>query len=127
MKILKFGGKSLSYGNGFNKTIEIILEKINNNEKIAVVVSAISNATDELEDILNRAVKNEAYLDQLQAFKTYQKADFKIDLSEEFLLLEKTFEGVSDFRIDDFHLQKGIYVLKIVADDRTLLGKMIVN
>lgn len=95
MKILKFGGKSLSYGNGFNKTIEIILEKINNNEKIAVVVSAISNATDELEDILNKAVKNEAYLEQLQAFKNYQKADFTVDLSAEFLLLEKTFEGVA--------------------------------
>ncbi|SFB03898.1 aspartate kinase [Flavobacterium swingsii] len=95
MKILKFGGKSLTYGNGFEKTIEIILDKVNNNEKIAVVVSAIANATDELEGILEKAAKNEAYLEQLNAFKKYQKSNFSVDLSEEFRLLEKTFEGVA--------------------------------
>ncbi|WP_395045859.1 bifunctional aspartate kinase/homoserine dehydrogenase I [Flavobacterium sp.] len=95
MKILKFGGKSLTYGNGFEKTIEIILDKVNNNEKIAVVVSAIANATDELERILEKAVKSEVYLKDFSDFKNYQQANFLVDLSEEFRLLEKTFEGVS--------------------------------
>ncbi len=95
MKILKFGGKSLTYGNGFEKTIEIILDKVNNNEKIAVVVSAIANATDELEEILEKAVKSEAYLKDFSDFKKYQQANFQVDLSREFLLLEKTFEGVA--------------------------------
>ncbi|WP_395057338.1 bifunctional aspartate kinase/homoserine dehydrogenase I [Flavobacterium sp.] len=95
MKILKFGGKSLTHGNGFEKTIEIILDKVNNNKKIAVVVSAIANATDVLEEILEKAVKKEAYLEQFLAFKKYQQANFKLDLTEEFQLLEKTFEGVT--------------------------------
>ncbi|MEO8234235.1 MAG: bifunctional aspartate kinase/homoserine dehydrogenase I [Flavobacterium sp.] len=95
MKILKFGGKSLTHGNGFDKTIEIILDKVNNNNKIAVVVSAIANATDVLEEILEKAVKKEAYLEQFSAFKKYQQADFQVDLTEEFQLLEKTFEGVT--------------------------------
>ena len=95
MKILKFGGKSLTHGNGFDKTIEIILDKVNNNHKIAVVVSAIANATDVLEEILEKAVKKEAYLEQFSVFKKYQQANFKVDLSEEFGLLEKTFEGVT--------------------------------
>jgi aspartokinase/homoserine dehydrogenase 1 len=95
MKILKFGGKSLTYGNGFEKAVEIILDKVKNNEKIAVVVSAIANATDELEQILEKAVKNEAYLEQLNAFQKYQQSNFSVDLSEEFRLLEKTFEGVA--------------------------------
>lgn len=95
MKILKFGGKSLTHGNGFDKTIEIILDKVNNNNKIAVVVSAIANATDVLEEILEKAVKKEAYLEQFSTFKIYQQANFRVDLSEEFGLLEKTFEGVT--------------------------------
>ena len=95
MKILKFGGKSLTYGNGFEKTIEIILDKVNNNEKIAVVVSAIANATDELEEILEKAVKSVPYLKEFSDFKNYQQANFLVDLSEEFRLLEKTFEGVA--------------------------------
>jgi aspartokinase/homoserine dehydrogenase 1 len=95
MKILKFGGKSLTFGNGFEKAVEIILDKVKNNEKIAVVVSAIANATDELEQILEKAVNNEAYLEQLNAFQKYQQSNFSVDLSEEFRLLEKTFEGVA--------------------------------
>uniref|UniRef100_UPI00374DA999 aspartate kinase n=1 Tax=Flavobacterium sp. TaxID=239 RepID=UPI00374DA999 len=95
MKILKFGGKSLAHGNGFEKTIEIILDKVNNNKKIAVVVSAIANATDVLEEILEKAVNKEGYLEQFSAFKKYQQANFQVDLTEEFQLLEKTFEGVT--------------------------------
>jgi aspartokinase len=48
MKILKFGGKSLSNGDGLNKVVAIITDKINQ-EEIAIVVSARGNATDELD------------------------------------------------------------------------------
>jgi hypothetical protein len=48
MKILKFGGKSLSNGDGLNKVVAIITDKINQGEEIAIVVSARGNATDEL-------------------------------------------------------------------------------
>ena len=46
MKILKFGGKSLSNGEGLNKVVSIISDKVNQGEQIAVVVSARGNATD---------------------------------------------------------------------------------
>ena len=57
MKILKFGGKSLSNGEGINKVVAIITDKVNQGEEIAIVVSARGNATDELEEILEIAAQ----------------------------------------------------------------------
>ncbi|TPG39374.1 bifunctional aspartate kinase/homoserine dehydrogenase I [Flavobacterium pectinovorum] len=113
MKILKFGGKSLSNGEGLNKVVSIILDKVSQGEKIAVVVSARGNATDELEDILRIAAKNGNYKPLLESFKAYQISDFpEVDLSEEFNILDKLFEGVSligDYsnKIKDQILSKG--------------------
>ena len=113
MKILKFGGKSLSNGEGLNKVVSIIEEKVNQGEKIAVVVSARGNATDELEYILKIAAKNGDYKRLLENFKTYQISDYpQVDLSEEFTVLDKLFEGVSligDYsnKIKDQILSKG--------------------
>lgn len=99
MKVLKFGGKSLANGNGLNKVLSIIENKVNNGENIVVVVSARANATDELETILNEAVKGKPYKEKLETFKTYQKEPLKsIDFTEEFLILDKLFEGVSLLR-----------------------------
>ncbi|MEX6625426.1 bifunctional aspartate kinase/homoserine dehydrogenase I [Tenacibaculum salmonis] len=95
MKILKFGGKSLS-NNGISNVISIIEEKVNNQEKIAIVVSARGNATDELENILNKSAKNIAYQEEFEAFKYEQsKLTPLVDFSSEFTRLEKLFEGVS--------------------------------
>ena len=113
MKILKFGGKSLSNGEGLNKVVSIITEKVNQGENITVVVSARGNATDELEDILRIASKNGDYKTLLEGFKTYQISDYpQVDLSEEFAVLDKLFEGVSligDYsnKIKDQILSKG--------------------
>ncbi|WP_264552449.1 bifunctional aspartate kinase/homoserine dehydrogenase I [Flavobacterium sp. N2038] len=113
MKVLKFGGKSLSNGEGLNKVVSIISDKINQGEQIAVVVSARGNATDELEDILRIAAKNGNYKPLLESFKAYQISDFtQVDLSEEFNILDKLFEGVSligDYsnKIKDQILSKG--------------------
>ena len=113
MKILKFGGKSLSNGEGLNKVVSIIAEKVNQGEKIAVVVSARGNATDELEYILKIAAKNGDYKRLLENFKTYQISDYpQVDLSEEFSILDKLYEGVSligDYsnKIKDQILSKG--------------------
>ncbi|MNQ48068.1 Bifunctional aspartokinase/homoserine dehydrogenase 1 [compost metagenome] len=113
MKILKFGGKSLSNGEGLNKVVSIISDKVNQGEKIAVVVSARGNATDELEDILRIAAKNGNYKPLLESFKAYQTSDYpQVDLSEEFNILDKLFEGVSligDYsnKIKDQILSKG--------------------
>ncbi len=95
MKIVKFGGKSLS-NEGIHKVVNIIESKINDNEKITVVVSARGNATDELETILEKASKNESYQEQLEAFKYAQtKITPLVDYSSEFNQLKKLFSGVS--------------------------------
>ncbi|MFV8331903.1 bifunctional aspartate kinase/homoserine dehydrogenase I [Flavobacterium sp. GSP14] len=113
MKILKFGGKSLSNGEGLNKVVAIITDKINQGEKIAIVVSARGNATDELEQILTLASENGNYKPLFEEFKTYQQDVYEaVDLSEEFIILEKLFEGVSligDYskKIKDQILSKG--------------------
>lgn len=113
MKILKFGGKSLSNGDGLNKVIAIITDKVNQGEKIAVVVSARGNATDELEQILTIASQNGDYKPLFEDFKKYQQDVYDaVDLSEEFIVLEKLFEGVSligDYskKIKDQILSKG--------------------
>ncbi|WP_299617287.1 bifunctional aspartate kinase/homoserine dehydrogenase I [uncultured Tenacibaculum sp.] len=95
MKVLKFGGKSLS-NQGIDNVINIIENKINKGEHITVVVSARGNATNELESILERASKSETYQEQLEAFKYEQtKITPLLDFSNEFQKLEKLFEGVS--------------------------------
>ena len=68
MKVLKFGGKSLANGEGLNKVVSIISDKVSQGEKIAVVVSARGNATDELEFILSIAAKNGSYKELLENF-----------------------------------------------------------
>ena len=96
MKVLKFGGKSLANGDGLNTVISIIENKVNAGEKITVVVSARSSATDDLEAILNKAVKGHPYKEVLQVFKNYQTEPLKdVDFSAEFSTLDKLFEGVS--------------------------------
>ncbi|MEN2399693.1 bifunctional aspartate kinase/homoserine dehydrogenase I [Flavobacterium sp. MC2016-06] len=113
MKVLKFGGRSLANGEGLSKVVSIITDKINQGEKITVVVSARGNATDELEDILTIASKNGNYKPLLESFKAYQISDYpQVDLSEEFNVLDKLFEGVSligDYssKIKDQILSKG--------------------
>jgi len=71
MKILKFGGKSLANGNGLQTVLSIIEAKIKDKQNIAVVVSARGNATNELENILEKAASNQTYKEQLEAFKNY--------------------------------------------------------
>ncbi|APY11447.1 bifunctional aspartate kinase/homoserine dehydrogenase I [Seonamhaeicola sp. S2-3] len=99
MKILKFGGKSLANGKGLETVLSIIENKVKAGERISVVVSARGNATDDLEAILNKAIKGEDYKQDLEAFKVYQSEPSKqVDFSEEFSVLDKLFEGISLLR-----------------------------
>jgi len=61
MKILKFGGKSLSNGQGVEQVVNIIAKRFFDGEPISVVVSARGNATDELIEILNLAQAGKSY------------------------------------------------------------------
>ncbi|MCF7559124.1 bifunctional aspartate kinase/homoserine dehydrogenase I [Sabulilitoribacter multivorans] len=99
MKVIKFGGKSLANGEGLNKVISIIENKVSAGEKISIVVSARGKSTDELEAILNKAHRGKDFKEDFEAFKAYQRAPLpSIDFSEEFSRLERLFEGVSLLR-----------------------------
>lgn len=131
MKILKFGGKSLSNGKGINTVLSIIKEKKQNNENIVVVVSARNSATDQLENILDKAKNGENYSEEWSYFKTYQQEPMpKFDFSKEYLLLEQIFKGVKlveDYspKVKDMVMAQGeIISAKIIS---VLLNSMNIN
>jgi len=70
MKILKFGGSSLANGTGLENSLEIIAKAAK--EPVAVVVSARGNSTDELLDMLDKAVKAKSVDNELYQFFNYQ-------------------------------------------------------
>ncbi|MDP5231923.1 MAG: bifunctional aspartate kinase/homoserine dehydrogenase I [Cellulophaga sp.] len=95
IKILKFGGKSLANGEGLDRVLSIISNKVSQGENIGVVLSARGKGTDHLEAILKKAVKGKDYSKDFKSFKTYQQNDSDVNLNEEFSELEKLFEGVA--------------------------------
>ncbi|MDN3708359.1 bifunctional aspartate kinase/homoserine dehydrogenase I [Myroides ceti] len=118
MKILKFGGKSLSFTGAFDHVISIIKNRAQK-ESIAVVVSAFGDTTDVLEKILEQAAKQENFTLLFETFKK-QPQHKGIDLTHEFDFLQKIFEGV--------HLL-GDYSLKIkdsvLAQGELISGKIV--
>ncbi len=95
-KVLKFGGKSLSNGEGLEHVLDLISTKVSDGEHIVVVVSAREKATDLLESMLENAAKGKKYFSDFEAFEKYQQHTYgNIDLSAEFKGLAKLFEGVS--------------------------------
>ena len=96
VKVLKFGGKSLSNGEGIGRVLEVITSKVKEGENIAVVLSAREKATDQLEMMLEKAASGKSYIKDFETFEKYQKHTFgNVNLSEEFKNLAKLFEGVS--------------------------------
>jgi len=96
IKVLKFGGKSLSNGEGIGSVLEIVTDKVKAGENIAVVLSARAKATDQLEAMLEKAATGKKYYKDFEVFEKYQKHTFKnVNLSTEFKELAKLLEGVS--------------------------------
>ncbi|MFX0557522.1 bifunctional aspartate kinase/homoserine dehydrogenase I [Maribacter sp. CXY002] len=96
LKVLKFGGKSLSNGEGLERVLEVITSKVNAGENIAVVLSAREKATDQLEAILDKAANGFSYNEDFEALEQYQQHTYgNVNLSAEFQTLAKLFEGVS--------------------------------
>lgn len=93
MKVLKFGGKSLASGQAFENVINIVKNKINEGP-ITIVVSAIGDTTDTLENILDLAKTKQDYATAFEAFKnrTYHN---EADIHTEIEVLSKLYEGVS--------------------------------
>lgn len=96
VKILKFGGKSLSNEEGIDKVLSIVTSKVNDDENIALVLSARGKGTSQLKKIIEKAAKGKNYTKDFEAFQKYQQHTFsKINLSKEFESLAKLFEGIS--------------------------------
>ena len=122
MKILKFGGKSLSNGEGLERVLDILENKIKNKAHCMAVVSARGEATDVLEHILELAKQKKDYQTVFEDFKKYQVAPRKKqDFSEEYALLQKIFEGV--YLLGDFGEKVKDLVL---AQGEILSAKMVV-
>ncbi|WP_305852418.1 bifunctional aspartate kinase/homoserine dehydrogenase I [Lutibacter sp. A64] len=123
MKIVKFGGKSLANGLGLESTLAIIKNKIDNNENIAVVVSARGKTTDHLESILEKAKNSLPYVEEFEQLKNYQlEADNTVDLSAEFQLLEEIFKGVN--LLGDYSVKVKDQVL---AQGELISAKLVAN
>ncbi|MGB5821085.1 MAG: bifunctional aspartate kinase/homoserine dehydrogenase I [Saonia sp.] len=96
VKVLKFGGRSLSNGEGIGRVLQIVTDKVQQGENIVVVLSAREKATDQLETILKKAAKGKNYKKDFEAFEKYQKHTFgNINLSKEFTELVRLLEGVT--------------------------------
>lgn len=119
MIIIKFGGKSLASDDTFDKVLDIIKTK-SQNHRLALVVSAIGDTTDTLENILETAVSEEDYLPQLEAFKN-RSHHKNCDIHNEIEELQGLYRGVKllgDFnaRIKDNVLAQGELISsKIIA------------
>lgn len=121
MYILKFGGKSAANGNGLDRVLSIIESKYESKQDFAVILSARGNATDQLEEILDKAQKGLDFKNQWEDFKNYQTHPFpEVDFKEEFELLEKVFEGVS--LIQDYSLKVKD---KVLAQGEILAAKIL--
>ena len=96
IKILKFGGKSLANGEGIQRVLNIINKRYKEEEHFAVVVSARGKATDQLENLLKKAVKGADFQSDLKKFTDYQTNNFDgVDIHEELTTIEKILNGVS--------------------------------
>lgn len=102
-QVLKFGGKSLSNGEGLTNVLNIIQQKESNRERIAIVLSARERTTDKLEGLLEKAVKGEAFAPALKTLFAYQTEVFQVDFSEEQQHLTQILEGIS--LIGDYSLK----------------------
>ncbi|MBO0331513.1 bifunctional aspartate kinase/homoserine dehydrogenase I [[Muricauda] lutisoli] len=96
IKILKFGGKSLANGEGIDHVLNIIKKRFKEGEHFAVVVSARGKATDQLENLLEKAAKGADFKADLKKFVDYQKNNFDgLNIEEELAAIEKILSGVS--------------------------------
>ena len=102
-KVLKFGGKSLSNGEGLQTVLQLIEEKAAEGERLTVVLSARERTTDNLEKVLELAAKREDFTTALIELFNYQQKDYQIDFSDEIARLTKILEGVS--LIGDYSLK----------------------
>ncbi|NNF18849.1 MAG: bifunctional aspartate kinase/homoserine dehydrogenase I [Flavobacteriaceae bacterium] len=95
-KLLKFGGVSLSNGEGIGNVLRIIESKVKAGEKLAIVLSARQKATDQLQLMLQKAAAGKDFKKDFEDFERYQQHTFtNVKLSDEFRALFQLLEGVA--------------------------------
>lgn len=95
MKVLKFGGKSLANGEPLEQALRIICRQ-STRGKIFVVLSARADATDLLEQMLEKAAASEDYSSLLTHFREYQlQPSAGIDLEIEISDIVRLLAGVA--------------------------------
>ena len=97
MKVLKFGGKSLSGAEGspLNHSLDIISAQAQG-DKLFVICSARGKSTDMLEDMLAKAAAGEDYKPAYEYFCQRQQAPSKsVDMAAEFAEMEQILAGVA--------------------------------
>ncbi|MBW3518953.1 bifunctional aspartate kinase/homoserine dehydrogenase I [Flavobacterium sp. NKUCC04_CG] len=95
MKILKFGGKSLAQPQGFETVLSIIEKQYKSNSPFHVVVSAFGDTTNQLENLLEQAVKRENHKSALALIKEQHYTHSPSDISAELKLIDNLLEGIS--------------------------------
>ena len=99
MKVLKFGGKSLSSGLPLKNTIEIIKAEHQEGD-VSVVVSALGNSTDRLIDLYELAVAGKDFKAELEAFFALQNNNaYQLNLDEIFLELRQILEALKALKL----------------------------
>ena len=105
MKVLKFGGSSISSSKSISNVIEIVK---NNSDKLCIVVSAIANVTDHL-------------LDCLELAKTQKKDEYKSLISK----IEKiNLEPIKDFIPFEYQSKSISFVKKHLNEIESLLDSI---
>lgn len=118
MKVIKFGGSSISTPNQTLNVLDIIQSYIKAGNLAAVIVSAFGNTTDQLISMSTlSAKKDNRYRDNLSDLKTYHQHYVGELLSNE--RKDQTLSMVNDLFLELEELLNGIYLLKELSP-RTL-------
>ena len=114
MKVLKFGGTSVGSIGSFTKVIDIICCK-HNEDRIAVVISALGGITDKLITSVELAsVKDKSYFEHLEQIKIIH-----FDFLKEFVspqLIPQTKEKIKLVLKDVEERLKGIYLIEEITN-----------
>ena len=115
MKVLKFGGTSVKNAENINKVIDILEDKINRGEEIAVVCSALGGITDLLIKMSELAANaKDEYIAYYHQFRDRHESTAKALLGDEHYMqiaeeLDQNYSVLKD-------LLKGIFLVREVSN-----------
>ncbi|PRX99273.1 aspartate kinase [Pontibacter ummariensis] len=122
MKVLKFGGKSLSNGAPIESAVDIIKREAQTGA-IAVVVSARGRSTDMLLDLYAKAVKGEDFEKELQAFLEVQYLEgLQLETEKYNRELEEVLQALRLIQVDSDRARDRVLAYGEVLSAQTVAG-----